>query len=226
MRVRITELDSIEQIRQIHEEIFGMPFPYESYEKKAKLHTLYVYGYYEHESLVGYSIIINQAMEKNLYAWYGGLLAEYQGYGTTIKFFDIMVEKARELEYNSISLATTNCRPNMLILAVKYGFDIYDIKKRDYGEGSKIYFKYPVCPACNITISLKNENGTNLKIPELEKLLVSAYKHNCKKIVFLNILDESDIKLINYAMRYCKKFLRAIDFEFRGNQDLIAKIYY
>ena len=222
--MQIIELDSIEPITQIHEQVFGTPFPYESYEKKSMSHKLYAYAYYENEMLVGYSIIVDQAEEKNLYAWYGGLLAEYQGHGTTIKFFDIMVEKARKLQYSSISLATTNCRPNMLRLAVKYGFDIYDIKKRDYGEGNKIYFRYYLYPTCNIAISLINDDGSKLKIPELEKLLVSAYKHNCIKIVFNNIIEESDIKMVIYAKRYCKKFLRPIEFELNGNLNITTQI--
>ncbi len=222
--MQIIELDSIEPITQIHEQVFGTPFPYENYKKKAMSHRLYTYAYYENKILVGYSIVIDQAEEKNLYAWYGGLLAEYQGYGTTIKFFDIMVEKAQKLHYSSISLATTNCRPNMLRLAIKYGFDIYDIKKRDFGEGNKIYFKYFLHPTCIITISLINDDSSKLKIPELEKLLVSAYKHNCTKIVFNNILEESDIKAVIFAKRYCKKFLRPIFFELNGNLNIIAQI--
>ncbi len=221
--MQIIELNSIQPIVQIHEQIFGSPFPYESYRKKSILYRLYTYAYYENGVLVGYSIIIDQAKEKNLYAWYGGLLAEYQGYGTTVKFFDIMVEKARELHYASISLATTNCRPNMLRLAVKYGFDIYDIKKRDYGEGNKIYFKYTLYPACSITIDLRKEDGSKLQVPELEKILVSAYKHNCTKITFINIFDESDIKVLAFAKRYCEKFLRPIEFELRGDSNLIIQ---
>lgn len=222
--MKILELDSIEPIMQIHEQVFDTPFLYESYKKKSEQHKLYVYAYYENEMLIGYSIIVDQAEEKNLYAWYGGLLGEYQGYGITIKFFDIMVEKARKLQYTSISLATTNYRPNMLRLAVKYGFDIYDIKKREYGEGNKIYFKYILHPIFNTIISLRKEDGSRLKIPELEKMLVSAYKHNCVKIIFNNIFDESDIKMINFAKRYCKNFLRKIEFEFDGNLELMTQI--
>lgn len=222
--MQIIELDSIEPITQIHEQVFGTPFPYESYKKKSILHRLYTYAYYENKILIGYSIVIDQAEEKNLYAWYGGLLAEYQGYGTTIKFFDIMVEKAQKLQYSSISLATTNCRPNMLRLAIRYGFDIYDIKRRDFGEGNKIYFKYFLHPICSITISLINDDNSKLKIPELEKMLVSVYKHNCTKIVLNNILEESDIKTVIFAKRYCKKFLRPIFFELNGNLNIIAQI--
>ena len=150
----ICEIFDIEQIAPLHQVVFGRPFPYESYNKKLKEHKVYLYAYFEKESIIGYSIVIDQAEEKNLYAWYGGLLPEYQGNGITIRFFDIMVMRARELNYQSITLASTNCRPHMLRLAIKYGFDIYDLKKRDYGEGNKIYFRFPILPDTKLTIRL------------------------------------------------------------------------
>ena len=222
--MQIIELNSIDSIVDIHEKVFGSTFPYDSYEKKCQKGNIYLYGYFENEQIVGYSIVVSQDEEKNLYAWYGGLLPKYQGHGITVKFFDMMVEKARELQYNSISLATTNCRPNMLRLAIKYGFDIYDIKKREYGEGNKIYFKYNIFPKTDITISLIQDDGSKLKVPQLEKMLVSAYKHNCNKIIFDYILDEADLEMILYAKRYCKKFLRQIKFELHGDSNLINQI--
>lgn len=222
--MRIIELNSIATVISIHEKIFGEKFPYESYTKKLLAHAIYIYGYYIDSDIVGYSIIIDEQQEKNLYAWYGGLLPEYQGQGVTVQFFDIMCEKARELGYKSISLATTNCRPNMLRLAIKYGFDIYDMKKRDYGEGNKIYFKYYIHPKTAIVISLRTNDNKRLNISDLEIQLVMSYKNNCNKIVFKNVLDVEDEKAILYAKRYCSKFLRKIEFELHGNNQLIEGI--
>lgn len=222
--MRIIELNSVAPVIPIHEKVFGESFPYESYAKKLQNHSAYIYGYYIDDEIVGYSIIIGEQQEKNLYAWYGGLLPEYQGHGVTVQFFDIMCEKARELNYISISLATTNCRPNMLRLAIKYGFDICDIKKRDYGEGNKIYFKYYIHPQTSFIISLRTENNARLNISDLEKLLVTSYKNNCNRIVFNDVLDIEDKKVILYAKRYCSKFLRKIEFELQGNDELISEI--
>lgn len=194
-------------IAAIHEAVFNQPFPEQSYEKKANDHKIYVYGYYESTKLVGYTIVVDQHEDKNLYAWYGGLLAEYQGRGVTIKMFDVMVQKARELGYNSISLATTNRRPNMLRLAIKYGFDIVDIKKRETGEGNKVYFKYYIRPESHLEINL-NEDGKKKHPVEIEPMLVNAHKNNCTLIRFVGLKDEEDQKTVNYAMHYCQKFVR------------------
>lgn len=202
----ICEIFDIEQIAPLHQLMFGKSFPYESYNKKVKEHHVYLYAYYEEESIIGYSIVIDQEDERNLYAWYGGLLPEYQGNGTTTKFFDIMVRRARDLNYGSITLASTNCRPHMLRLAIKYGFDIYDIKKRDYGEGNKIYFRFSVLPDTKLTIRL--HDGENiLRQVDVERILVSAYKNNCREITFEAVQDKNDEDIIRYAIKYCNSFI-------------------
>ena len=121
----IREISDIEKIAPLHELVFGKEFPYESFYKKKSQYPVYIYAYFDGDFITGYSIIIDQKEDKNLYAWYGGLLPEYQGNGVTIDFFDIMIKRAKDMNYQSVTLATTNCRPHMLRLAIKYGFDIY-----------------------------------------------------------------------------------------------------
>lgn len=202
------------EIPRLHAEIFGEDFPYESYEKKLEFHRIFIYVYYEDEKAIGYSLVIDQADEKNLYAWYGGLLPKYQGNGLTAQFFDIMHEKARELGYKSISLATTNARPNMLRLAIKYGFDIVDVKKRDTGEGNKIYFKFYVHDTVEEVEIALNQDGKKTPIADIERMLVRAYKSNCSKIHLTNVEYEDDVETIKYVIAYCKKFMRKIPMSF------------
>lgn len=202
----IREISDIEKIAPLHELVFGKEFPYESFYKKKSQYPVYIYAYFDGDFITGYSIIIDQKEDKNLYAWYGGLLPEYQGNGVTIDFFDIMIKRAKDMNYQSVTLATTNCRPHMLRLAIKYGFDIYDMKKRDYGEGNKIYFKYLILPESSIDIDIY-PNLTRIKEVEVEKILVQAYKNNCQKIRITNIQSENDYKIVEYCIRYCNSFI-------------------
>lgn len=211
--ILIIEVDTIDTVVGIHEKIFGESFPYENYRRKKMTNKLYVYGYYRDGLLIGYSIVIDQKDEKNLYAWYGGVLPEFQGNGITVDFFNILVKKAESIGYSSISLATTNCRPNMLRLAIKYGFDIYDIKKREDGEGNKIYFKFCVFPQMTLEICLADVETPKVRVSDLEKQLVYAYKHNCKKIIFWGVHTLEQQEIVTYVKRYCKNFLRKIQFE-------------
>lgn len=197
--VIIKEIQDINIIIPLHKEIFGKDFPIESYYKKSKSNKLYIFVYEEDLNLFGYSIVVDQENEKNLYAWYGGVLPKFQGNGITQIFFKKLIEFAKNNEYLSITLASSNLRPHMLRLAIKMGFDIYDLKKRTYGEGNKIYFKYNILPPHDETIYLKN-----FKPVEIESKLVEAYKSNC---VLLKIkYEEKDWEKLIYTIQYCNSF--------------------
>ena len=165
--------------------------------------SIYIFVYEKESELIGYSIIVDQENEKNLYAWYGGVLPELQGNGITQKFFDRLIKLAIDKEYLSISLATSNIRPHMLRLAIKMGFDIVDLKKREYGEGNKIYFKYKILPPYTEEICF-TENGEMIKFVQIEEKLVRAYKKNCTVLKLSCYKDTLDA--LAYAVRYCNSF--------------------
>lgn len=219
----IKEVHDINIILPLHDEIFGKEFPLTSYYKKCKTNKLYIFVYEKESKLIGYSIIVDQENEKNLYAWYGGVLPEFQGNGITQKFFDRLIKLAIDKEYLSISLATSNIRPHMLRLAIKMGFDIVDLKKREYGEGNKIYFKYKILPPYVEEISLE-KSGKSMTLVQIEEKLVRAYKNNCT-LLKINCIE--DIYAFEYIVRYCNGFWRRpkflIDLQ-QQDQDLCSKI--
>ena len=200
--ISIKQIYDVEIIKSLHKEIFGKDFPIDSYYKKRKAYELYIYVYEENSKLLGYSIVVDQADLQNLYAWYGGVLPEAQGNGITDIFFDKLIDLAIEKKYKSVTVASYNTRPHMLILAIKKGFDIYDIKKRDYGNGNKIYFKYSISSPSTIEFDLI-ENGSFLKPAEIEERLVLAYKNNCKKLCFKGAYN---YETLEYIVRYCNSF--------------------
>ncbi len=200
----IQEIQDINVIVPLHEEIFGKPFPISSYYKKCKTNELYIFIYKENANILGYSIIVNQKQEKNMYAWYGGVLPKFQGNGITKTFFEHLISFAEKEKYLSVTVASSNIRPHMLILAIKMGFDIYELKKRETGEGNKIYFKYNLFPQHTEVIPLNNE-GRMIKPVEVEEKLVRAYKSNTISIKF--IYGGNKDTLI-YALRYCNSFLK------------------
>ena len=198
----IKEIKDINVIIPLHEEIFGKTFPISSYYKKCRTNKLYIYVYEYNSSLIGYSIIVDQNDEKNMYAWYGGVLPKFQGKGITQTFFDNLIAVARKKDYSSVTLASSNIRPHMLRLAIKMGFDIYDLKKRKDGEGNKIYFRYKLFPPHHEIIPL-TENGRMIKPVEIEEKLVRAYKSNSISIKFVY---NGNIDTLIYALMYCNSF--------------------
>lgn len=198
----IKQIYDVEVIKPLHKEIFGTEFPTSSYYKKRNKYDLYIYVYEQDCEFLGYSIIVDQADIQNLYAWYGGVLPEAQGNGITDSFFDRLIELAREKHYKSVTVASYNTRPHMLRFAIKKGFDIYDIKKREYGSGNKIYFRYLIHPPSIFEIDLI-DNGRFVKPAEIEEKLVVAYKKNCQKFYFKGVYN---YKTLEYAIRYCNSF--------------------
>ena len=198
----IKEIQDIKTIIPLHEEIFGKTFPISSYYKKCKTNKLYIFVYEENLELIGYSIIVDQNQEKNMYAWYGGVLPKFQGKGITRNFFENLIELAKQKDYLSVTVASSNIRPHMLTLAIKMGFDIYELKKREVGEGNKIYFKYKLFPQ-HTEIILLEENERHLKPVEIEEKLVRAYKSNSTSIKF-DYTGNSDTLV--YALKYCSSF--------------------
>ena len=198
----ISEIKDINIIIPLHEEIFGKTFPILSYYKKCKTNKLYIFVYESDLDLIGYSIVVDQDKEKNMYAWYGGVLPKFQGKGITITFFENLIELARKKDYLSVTVASSNIRPHMLILAIKMGFDIYEVKKRNVGEGNKIYFKYMLYPQHTEIIPLEKD-GKSLKPVEVEEKLVRAYKSNCISIKFAYC---GNTDALIYAIKYCNSF--------------------
>lgn len=196
--MKIVSTSNINEILDIHQKIFNMDFPVESYLKKCKLYQCLIYKYIEDKKIIGYSIIIKKDAEKELYAWYGGLDPSYQGRGYTNQFFDYLIKYGKDINYDTLTVATSNLRPHMIVFAIKKGFDIYDLKKRETGEGNKIYFMYNLKSKKYQTIDLIS-NGKNVKPSQIENLIVSTFKSHYSTVY---ILGCENIKTLIYILKY------------------------
>ena len=197
----IKKIDNINEIIPLHKIIFGKDFSLQSFYKKKRDNDILIFLYVENSINIGYSIAIIQEEKKNIYAWYGGVIPEYQGIGITKQFFETLIDYTLKLNFQTITVATSNLRPHMITFAVKMGFDIYDIKKRDTGEGNKIYFIYRVRPEWIATINLKKD----ITIVDIERKLVELYKSNATTLILSNI---ENIEYIPYITKYCNSFIR------------------
>ena len=119
------------------------------------------------------------------------------------------------MKYKSITVATRNLRPHMLRFAIKKGFDIYDIKKRDTGEGNKIYFRYQINEPYTCEIDLV-QNGKYIKPVEVEALLVYHYKNNCNRYVFRGL---DNFETLKYAIKYLDSFLNKAEVVLKESLD-------
>lgn len=212
----IKQIYDIDEIIPLHQIIFGKYFPLQSFYKKKRCNDVLMFVYEEHNKNIGYSIAIVQAETKSIYAWYGGVIPKYQGVGITKKFFEMLIEYAKKISYQTITVATSNLRPHMITFAVKMGFDIYDIKKRETGEGNKIYFRYVVQPESTKIINLSE----NIRIVDIERTLVELYKNNTTTLILSNI---HDIEVLMYIVNYCNNFIRRPKLILTKEEDFFTK---
>ena len=196
--MKIKRIKDIKVIQKLHKEIFGIYFSIENFKEREKKNPILIFVYEEKNELIGYSLVIDEVKEKNYYAWYGGVKGTYQGKKITPMFFDYLINLARKNNYNSVSVATHNNKPHMLILAIKMGFDIYKIKVRNDENGNKIYFRYLIKEENSKTINLDDYSYI-----ELEHLIVRTYKDSCKEYI---IKKCSDINKLLYLINYCSSF--------------------
>lgn len=200
----IQQIYDLNSVLGLHREIFGKDFPIASYKKKSQQNKLLIFIYKQREQLIGYSIIVIQKEINNLYAWYGGVLPKYQGKGLNKQFLEYLIDYARNEKYESITLASSNMRPHMLRLAIKLGFDIDDIKKRNYGDGNKIYFKFKILTESSRKISLRASEENATYFANLERTAVEVMKSNCTRVEIEDVNENGLKYLLNYFNSFNK----------------------
>ena len=193
--MRIKKINDLKVIQNLHKEIFGLDFSIDNFKEREKRNPILIFVYEEKNELIGYSLVIDEIEQKNYYAWYGGVKGSYQGKKSTPMCFKYLIQYARKNNYKSVSVATHNNKPHMLILAIKMGFDIYNIKIRNDENGNKIYFKYYINKENSKSIDLDKYSFI-----DIEHFIVKTYKENCNKYI---IKKCSDSKKLLYFINYC-----------------------
>ena len=201
--MNIVQINKIKPVLELHRQITGREFPIESYYKKKLMYDVNIYVYEQDEKYIGYSLVVDKANDKDLYAWYGGVLPQYQGQGITSSFLDKLISLAIEGGYNSVTLATSNVRPHMLRLAIKKGFDIVDLKKRDYGDGNKIYLSYKIQTPTEDLINL-----SKIFLRDMESFIVRCYKSNCTILTVECTNIQEDLNKLQYLIIYYNSLAR------------------
>ena len=193
---------SYNEILALHKEIFGNDFPIASHYKKIKNsnNNILYYKLIDNNVDVGFSAIIDEKDNKNFYCWYGGVKLEFQGKGYISRFLDFILNLANSNNYKSVTFATTNERPHMLILGIKKGFEIYNIKVRENSKDNKIYFIYDLNFNDFETIDINCINSKMNK-SDIEKMCVRINKE-CTSISFTNVISKKDLDIFEYIIAY------------------------
>jgi len=81
---------------------------------------------------VGYERIgIPEGSPKTFYSWMGGVLPDFRRQNIALQLAEYQEEWAKQQKYLSITFKTRNQHKNMLIFALRRGFNIIDFKEKD-----------------------------------------------------------------------------------------------
>lgn len=219
----IVETEDIDIIENIHKKIYLEKFPIDSMMSKEKRgYKLLKYIIEDQNKLVGYCIVINKKEEKNLHAWVGGVLPQYQGKGYFSEFYDWLIKKGENLEYLTITGNTDNFKHNMIRMMIKKGFYIVAVSETNYGDGIKINMKYEIHEGRTLRIILTTKCNYNcffchhegiaeqstedLSIPSLERILVQARRMCVKEITLTGGEPTMLFDRIQYTLKYCNSW--------------------
>lgn len=216
----IKKVENIDLIQKVHEQIYLNSFPIKNFEsKREKGYQLLNYEFWENDKIVGYCIVIDKIKEKNLHAWVGGIIPEFQARGYFSKFYDWLIEYGENKKYKNITGNTDNYKFNILRMMIKKGFYIYSTNKGDYGDGIKIYLQYDIyekrsirlslTPKCNLNCffchheGIQSSNEKRMSIPEIERLLSQARRLCINEITLTGGEPLLELDKIIFILKYC-----------------------
>ncbi len=215
-----TDLD---EICRISSEMFLEPFPYDSIiRKQNEGYELWNVGFYSDNDLIGYCIVVVKEDIRTLHAWIGGTLPECRNNGFFSQFYSWLIHEAEKMDFRYVTANTDNYKPAMLIILIKKGFDIIDVKKTNYGDGRKIMLRYSVDHPIKVRLSITNQcncncffchheginikNITALSVTQLENILIQLYKLNAREITITGGEPLCRSDLLIFIIRSCSKW--------------------
>lgn len=217
---------SLEEVMRLHRQIFMVPFPLEQYQEKcASGKQLFCVGFYaddEPDMPIGFCVVIDHTEEHRLHEWIGGVIPCFQAQGVFSRFCDWLIRLGREKRYRSITVNTDNYKPNMIRLLIAKGFDIIDTVKTQYGDGTKIQFRYSlrdlirlrlcITNACNLDCFFCHKEGADISrtvrisLPDLERILVQAWKCGVDDITITGGEPTAYFEAVEYVLKYCNSW--------------------
>ena len=95
--MKIKEINDLKVIKELNKEIFGFDFTDDTFNKKRKKYPIKMYVYEQNQRNIGYSLVVDEWDKKNYYAWYGGVVAGFQGKKVTSNFFKFLIDLAKKM---------------------------------------------------------------------------------------------------------------------------------
>lgn len=210
----------LDKIKELHSQIFTDAFPEHKYYKRInKGQKIFSFIFLDDGgNAAGYAIVVENV--PNLHLWLGGILPSFRNMGIMGKFFKFIEDFALKNNYQWLTLHTDNSKINLLRMALKHGFDIYDTCASDYVNGTGLCLRHRVTPPLNIRIALTNRCNykcffchgdgvpdkvhARLSIPDIENILAQAGKLNLRTVTFTGGEPLLEKEALLYGIKFCE----------------------
>ncbi|MDP2907589.1 MAG: GNAT family N-acetyltransferase [Nanoarchaeota archaeon] len=138
VRKTLDQLNIIENIeKQVSE--FKTPYSKKKYLTRLKNRKYSIFFAIENKKEIGYAVSYGKA--DKFYIWTIAVLEEYREKGVAKELLEKSMEAGKELGYNKVYLKTRNTFQNMIFLALKFGFKIVNLTKKENEDENVIWME-------------------------------------------------------------------------------------
>ncbi|MBC7981881.1 GNAT family N-acetyltransferase [Candidatus Parcubacteria bacterium] len=142
-----SRIERLSEIVSLNYSVFdGMydrsPYNLEDYQKKLKNVDPIIYIAEQGGQIIGDSIAF--ARDNNWYLWIFGVSKNHRRQGIASNLFKLQEKYAKEKGYQKVTMKVYNVSKDMLLVAIKRGYEIADIEKKDGPEHNAIYLELVV----------------------------------------------------------------------------------
>lgn len=138
VRKTLDQLNIIENIeKQVSE--FKTPYTKKKYLSRLKNRKYSIFFAIEKNKEVGYAVSYGKA--DKFYIWTIAVIEEYRDKGIAKELLEKSITAGKELGYNKVYLKTRNTFQNMIFLALKFGFKIVNLTKKENEDENVIWME-------------------------------------------------------------------------------------
>lgn len=127
-QIKITDIAAAVEVSQCIPEFINPPKRSE-YEKRLGKGPYLILVAYDGETPIGFKV--GYEREQGFYSWMGGVVPSFRRRSVALKLALAQEKWARENGYKTITFKTRNQHKNMLLFALKRGFQIIGFKEKE-----------------------------------------------------------------------------------------------
>lgn len=134
-------LDDLKVVENIEKRIseFRIPYTKKQYLDRLRNRKYSIFFALDEDRTVGYAVSYGKG--DKFYIWTIAVLKDYRGKGVAKELLENSIEAGKEFGYRKVFLKTRNTFKNMIFLALKFGFKITNITKKEDVNQNRIWME-------------------------------------------------------------------------------------